>query len=178
MILVPLMLLASIALSALNPGVMMPPVKGETLSGHDAVLPDVAAGKIALIAMGFSYDSRFSVEAWTGRFRKEYGKNAAVTFYEVPMIDGVARLGKWFIQSGMRRGTARDDRENVVTVFGDGEAWKRRLSFTSADGAYLILIDRSGVVRWRYNGAMDESAYGELTRQMQELLSGSGKERR
>ena len=39
------------------------------------------------------------------RFRQEFEKNPKVTFYEIPMIGGMARLGKWFIDSGMRRGT-------------------------------------------------------------------------
>ena len=48
-------------------------LKGEFLTGRPAVLPDVASGRVALLALGFTYDSRFAVEAWVGRFRKDFG---------------------------------------------------------------------------------------------------------
>ena len=50
-------------------GSAMPALEGDLLNGREAVLPDVARGKVALLALGFSYDSRFAVEEWCGRFR-------------------------------------------------------------------------------------------------------------
>lgn len=148
----------------------MPPLKGEFLTGKPAVLPDAASGRVALLALGFTYDSRFAVEAWFGRFRQEFGNQPLVTFYEIPMIGGMARLGKWFIDSGMRKGTPRSDYGHVITVYGGTEAWKQRLEFRSPDAAYLILLDPRGVVRWRHNGPMDEQAFAELSRQVTDLL--------
>jgi len=165
-----LILMASSAVSVLTPGQTMPPLKGEFLTGRQAQLPDAASGRVALVAMGFTYNSRFPVEAWIGRFRKDFGNNHQVTFYEVPVIGGMARLGKWFIDSGMRKGTPRSDQENVITVYGDADPWKQRLGFQSPDAAYLILLDRHGAVRWRHSGAFDEDAYKDLSRQMAELL--------
>ena len=157
----------------------MPPLKGEFLTGQPAVLPDAASGRVALLALGFTYDSRFAVEAWVGRFRKEFGERAAstdaihrapVTFYEIPMIGGMARLGKWFIDSGMRKGTPRADYEHVITVYGGTDTWKQRLGFHSPDAAYLLLLDPRGVVRWRYSGPLDEEAFATLSRQVAALL--------
>ncbi|MGO9096809.1 MAG: hypothetical protein ACLQGV_16515 [Bryobacteraceae bacterium] len=148
----------------------MPPLKGEFLTGRQALLPGVASGRVALLALGFTYDSRFAVEAWVGRFLKDFGGNPQVTFYEVPMIGGMARLGKWFIDSGMRRGTPKKDHEHVITVYGGTGPWKQRLGFLSRDAAYLILIDRRGVVRWRHNGALEEESYKALSIQMAAVL--------
>ena len=89
-------------------GEPLPPLRGEFLTGRQAQLPDAASGRVALLALGFTYNSRFPVEAWIGRFRKDFGSNPQVTFYEIPMIGGMARLGKWFIDSGMRKGTPRE----------------------------------------------------------------------
>jgi hypothetical protein len=125
---------------------------------------------VALLALGFTYDSRFAVEAWIGRFRKDFGDKPQVTFYEVPMIGGMARLGKWFIDSGMRRGTPEDDHERVITVYGGTDPWKQRLGFQSPDAAYLILLDQSGVVRWRHGGPFDEGAYSKLSKSVSDLL--------
>jgi len=82
-----------------------------------------------------------------------------VTFYEVPMIGGLARMGKWFIDSGMRRGTPKPDREHVITVYGGTDAWKQRVGFRDPKAAYSILLDSNGRVAWRYAGGLDEEAY-------------------
>jgi hypothetical protein len=89
------------AASELTAGENLPELRGEYLSGRKAILPKDAAGRVALLLFGFSYQSRFAVEAWTKRFRGDFEKNPQITFYEIPMIGGMARLGKWFIDSGM-----------------------------------------------------------------------------
>jgi hypothetical protein len=102
-------------ISRLSVGVSLPQLSGEFLTGRKVTLPDQARGRVALLAFGFTYNSRFPVEAWCGRFRKEFGTNPRVTFYEIPMIGGLARLGRFFIDRGMRRGTPGDLQENVET---------------------------------------------------------------
>ncbi|HVJ07307.1 MAG TPA: hypothetical protein VM554_02910 [Acidisarcina sp.] len=170
MSILPVVLMASALIPAIQPGESLPALKGEFLTGHQAQLPDAASGRVALLALGFTYNSRFPVEAWIGRFRKDFGSNPHVTFYEIPMIGGMARLGKWFIDSGMRKGTPRSDQENVITVYSGVDSWKQRVGYQSPDAAYLVLLDKRGVVRWRNSGALDEEAYRDLYAQMSTLL--------
>ena len=165
-----MILMAASVMSVLSPGEPMPALKGEFLTGREALLPGVASGRVALVALGFTYDSRFAVEAWVGRFRDDFGDKPQVTYYEIPMIGGMARLGKWFIDGGMRRGTPKKDHENVITVYGGKDPWKQRLGFQSPDAAYLVLLDQRGVVRWRHSGSFDESAYKALSIQTAALL--------
>jgi len=162
-----------LALLAAEPmiGVRLPELKGEYLTGKKAVLPEQCSGKVALLALGFTYDSRFAVEAWVKRFRGEFGANPAVTFYEVPMIGGMAQMGKWFIDGGMRRGTPKADHEHVITVYGGTGVWKERLGYKAGDAAYLVLLDAGGVVRWRYAGKFDDNAYLELSGAVKSLVS-------
>ena len=170
MTILPTILMASALITTLPIGAPLPPLQGEFLTGRQAQLPDAASGRVALLAMGFTYNSRFPVEAWIGRFRKDFGSNPQVTFYEIPMIGGMARLGKWFIDSGMRKGTPVSDQENVITVYGGTDAWKQRMGYESADAAYLVLLDRHGMVRWRHSGAFDEAAYKDLSTHLAALL--------
>lgn len=170
MSILPAILMASALIPAIQLGESLPPLKGEFLTGRQAQLPDAASGRIALVALGFTYNSRFPVEAWIGHFRKDFGSNPQVTFYEIPMIGGMARLGKWFIDSGMRKGTPRSDQENVITVYGETDSWKQRMGYASPDAAYLVLLDKRGVVRWHHSGAFDEEAYKDLHSQVSGLL--------
>ena len=166
----PTILMASALVSPLTTGKQLPQLKGEFLTGRQAQLPDAASGRVAFLALGFTYNSRFPVEAWIGRFRKDFGNNPQVTFYEIPMIGGMARMGKWFIDSGMRKGTPRSDQENVITVYGGTDSWKQRVDYASPDAAYLVLLDKHGAVRWRNSGSFDEKAYKDLCVQVSALL--------
>jgi hypothetical protein len=169
-----ILLIAGLAAAApsprLAPGDPMPVLRGESLSGKKTSLPDVARGRIALVTLGFSYGSRFAVEAWTGRFQRDFGTERSVTFFEVPMIGGMARMARPFIDGGMRRGTPRALHENVITVYGSGDAWKRRLGYSGPDDAYLLLLDRDGRVVWRYAGPFRDADYGALAATVRALL--------
>jgi len=169
-----LLLLGCSALSLgaeLHSGDRLPLLKGEYLAGGEAILPEAASGRVALLALGFTYDSRFAVEDWVKRFRGAYGSDPRATFYEIPMVGGMAKMGKWFIDSGMRRGTPKADQQHVITVYGGVGPWKSRVAYQDPKAAYLILLDPAGVVRWRYNGKPDDAAFRSLSENVDALLS-------
>jgi hypothetical protein len=161
----------SFAASELTVGDGLPELRGQYLSGRNATLPNDSSGRVALLMFGFTYQSRFAVEAWTKRFRQDFEKNPQVTFYEIPMIGGIARLGKWFIDSGMRRGTPKADREHVITVYGNTEFWKQRLGVRAEDAAYLVIVDQKGNVAWRHAGPFEETSYHALAVQLRKMAS-------
>ena len=83
----------------------------------------------------------------------------------------MGRVAKPFIESGMRKGTAKADYEHVITVFGGADLWKRAVEFHDPNTAYLILLNRSGKVAWRHSGAFEEGAFAELSEKVGELLA-------
>lgn len=148
----------------LRVGDPLPTLKGQLLTGRAAALPQAASGKVTLVAIGFTYKSRVPVEAWAGWYQKTLGSSADVTLFEVPMIGGLGRMGRWFIDRGMRSGTPVDLHDRVMTVYGGTGEWKRRLSYSSEhqDDAYLIVLDREGVVRRLHHGAFDQAQADDL----------------
>ncbi len=149
----------------------MPELRGDYLSERKASLPGDAAGRVALLMLGFTYKSRFAVEDWGKRFRAEFEKNPQVTFYEIPMISGLGRAAKWFIESGMRRGTPKADHQNVITVYGGAEPWKQRLQVKIETDAYLILLDPKGNISWLHSGTVDDASFHELSEQARKLIA-------
>ena len=152
-------------------GDLMPPLQGEYLTGEDARLPDAADGKVAFVLLGFTYDSRYAVEPWAAWFRDEFGSDSAATFFEVPMIGGLARLGKWFIDSGMRRGTPDQFHENVITAYGGTGVWKDRVGFDEEDWAYLLILDRDGAIRHMHAGNFEERAIPAVREALRSALA-------
>jgi len=147
---------------ALALGAPMPELQGKDLTGAEVKLPNAARGKVTLLILGFTYESRHAVEAWAKRYKQEFERLPGVEFYEVPMIGGMARMGKWFIDSGMRRGTPAGDHKRVITVYGGTGDWKKRVGFKEKDAAYLILLDRAGRVRFLHSGGMEQAAWRQL----------------
>jgi hypothetical protein len=150
------------AVARLAIGDRMPALRGDLLSGVSAVLPDLAAGQTTLIVLGFTYDSRFQVEEWAASFRSRYGSRTDVTLFEVPMMGSAARLGRVFIDRGMRKNTPKELHGRVMTVYGRNGDWKARVGFEAANDAYLVLVDRQGVIRWLAHGAASEERLAEL----------------
>jgi hypothetical protein len=148
----------------LRAGNPFPVLKGQFLTGRDAVLPQAASGTVAVVAIGFTYQSRFPVEAWAEWYRTAIGARTDVVFFEVPVIGGLAKLSRWFIDRGMRNGTPPALHERVITVYGGADEWKQRLAFSPSheDDAYLVVLDREGVVRWLHRGAFEQAHSVEL----------------
>ncbi|MGE5200054.1 MAG: hypothetical protein ACM3H9_10465, partial [Rhodospirillaceae bacterium] len=92
------------------------------------------------------------------------GPNDTVTYFQVPVIGGMGRMAKWFIDSGMRKGTPKELHENVITVYGGADRWKKAMRFSKAgeDAAYLALLGPDGRVRWMHSGAATDEALAAL----------------
>jgi hypothetical protein len=87
------------------------------------------------------------------------------------MMSGLgARMGRPFIESGMRRGTPAPLHHSVVVVWSDVGEWKRRIAVHDTDLAYLVLVDRTGHVLWTGTGGKDAGEYAALAARIRELL--------
>ena len=124
--------------------------------------------------MGFTYKSRFPVEAWGSWYRATIGSRTDVTFFEVPMIGGLATLGRWFIDRGMRSGTPVELHDRVITVYKGTGDWKKRLAYSAEreDDAYLIVLDRDGIVQWLHHGWFDQARADDLRGLLTSLADG------
>ena len=162
------------AMDPVRVGAQLPALKGQFLTGREAELPRASSGKVALVVMGFTYKSRFPVEAWGSWYRATIGSRTDVTFFEVPMIGGLATLGRWFIDRGMRSGTPVELHDRVITVYKGTGDWKKRLAYSAEreDDAYLIVLDREGVVRRLHHGGFDQARADELHALLTTLADG------
>ena len=75
--LIPAIMLAAEPASELKIGERLPELRGELLTGRDIVLPQAAEGRVVLLLLGFTYKSRFAVEAWADKFRTQFQSDSA-----------------------------------------------------------------------------------------------------
>jgi hypothetical protein len=171
MSLLPVAAFAAGTASEIKVGERLPELRGDLLTGREVVLPGAAEGRVTLLLLGFTYQSRFAVEAWAERFRALFHSDPRVTFYEAPMIGGAARLARWFIDRGMRQGTPKEDYEHVITIYRRTDSWKQRVRFQDPHAAYLILLDRTGKVAWLHQGTLEDRALQALSHKISELVN-------
>jgi hypothetical protein len=165
----PILAVAGDAARPLAPGDRLPALRGDLLSGRRFVMPDSAAGRNTLLMLGFSYDSRHDVEKWAERFRREFGSDPRVDFYQVPVIGTAGRLGRPFIDGSMRRGLPREMHERVLMVYRDAGQWKRLAGHADPRIGYLLLVGPDGRVAWRGQGPFREDAWRGLAAKLGEL---------
>ena len=144
-------------------GKTLPTVSGTTLSGKTLTFPTDTLGKITLLVMGFSYDSRFDVEDWSEAFKERYGDNPQVEYFVMPMIGGVYRLFAPIIDEGMRRGSPPESYDHTVTVYGSIGPLREALGASGATDVWVYLLDRDGTVLFQHGGPFDEQRFEELS---------------
>ena len=153
----------------LRVGDRLPDLSGESLNGRAVTLPASASGSPAVVLLGFTYASREPVERWNTWCRSEFG--AAVACYQMPVLGGMAKLASPFIRSGMRKSTPAALQDRVVTITSNAGDWKDRVGHSSAsdDDAFVILIDRAGIVRWLAHGDVDAQRTAALKQEVAAL---------
>jgi hypothetical protein len=161
-----LTLLAPISVSAQQ----FPRLQEENLAGQQVVLPDSAAGKVAVLVFGFSRASQDSTGAWMKHLREDFGKNPGVAVYQLPVLEEAPRLIRGMITSGMKKGVPEGERATFVPVMHNEADLKKLVNYKEEDHAYLVLLDRTGTIAHQTHSGPNASGYPELRAKVQSLL--------
>ncbi len=157
-------------LASFAPAQQLPRLQEENLAGQQVVLPDAAAGKIAVLVLGFTHASQNPVEAWAKRALDDFGKHPGFALYQLPVIEAAPRFVRGMITSGMKRGTPDNQRATVVPVIHNEDALKKLVAYKQQDDAYIVVLDRTGKVVYQTHGAAPDATYAELQAKVQDLL--------
>jgi hypothetical protein len=143
-------------------GQEFPELHGTTLEGRPIKVPHDLSGKVALLAVGFTYESRWDVEDWVDAFRHQFEERPGFTYYEIPVIGGLARLAAPAIEQGMRAGTPPSMWSHVLTVYGPSDVVRKKLGAAEKSDTWIYLLDSSGKVISQIGGAFDQEVYENL----------------
>lgn len=149
-----------LAQSGLNPGDAMPEVKAEALSGDKSVsLLEKSKGKVSVVVFSFAREASVQVKAWGTRIAADLGKEK---LWQVAVLDGAPRILRGMILRGMRSDMPKELQAQALVLYSDGDAWKKRLHFTSDKHAYVVVVEAGGKVKWMHHGVFEERKYEEL----------------
>jgi hypothetical protein len=141
----------------LNLGEALPAFTGATLSGRSLTLPNDVAGTVTALVTAWDYAARGEVTAWAQQIGTEYGDHPDFTWFNVAFISGIGPLAGKLIDLAMLRGTSLQEREHVLTVYGDLRTLRQRLASPPAQ-AQVLLLGRTGRVVWRTDGEPNQEA--------------------
>lgn len=149
-----------------------PRLQEESLTGQQLVLPDAAAGKIAVLVFGFTRSSQKPSEAWAKRVLQDFANNPAFVLYQLPVIQAAPRLIRGMIISGIKKDVPERLRSTFVPVVHQEDVLKKLVDYKDdhSDDAYVVVLDRSGKVAYQTHGGPDASGYAELRTKLQSLL--------
>jgi hypothetical protein len=151
-------------------GQPFPEITSKSLAGSVVSLPKTAEGKVTLICIAFVRRAQSMIDSWVQPFEREFGKDTNFTIYEIPMMNTSWIVRSWIIDTGMRSGIPVEKHDNVVTFYGDYSSYQESLGMEDTNFAYIFLLDKKGIVRWRGQGYSNTETEKELIETAKTLI--------
>lgn len=148
----------------------LPKIKGESLTGHQVVLPEDASGKVAALIFGFSKSSKNADNAWARKISADFSGQPSLVVYQLPVIESAPRFVRGMIVSSMRKSTPENMRDHFVPIVENEAALKSFVHYKDSDDAYLVVLDRAGNVVQLTHGQLNEATYSEVRGKLESLL--------
>ncbi len=149
----------------------MPHIEGESLAGHKIAFPDATAGKVAVLVFGFTKASKGPTRSWADKILSEFGSRAGFELYQLPVLEDVPRLIRGMVISGIKKGVKENLRDHFVPILQGEAELKKLVGYEEPDGAYLVILDRSGQIVRQMHGAYSEAQYGQIQEELHKLLN-------
>jgi hypothetical protein len=136
-----------------------PKLHGQTLNGKAITLPEAAVGSVTLLLLGTSKKSGEQTGPWKDHFVADFGSHPHVTYFVAAMLQSAPPIVRGMIRAGMRKKTPASALAHVLTSSSDEDAWKKYLDRKNDNLPAVLLLDRSGHLRWSFNGVFDADHY-------------------
>jgi len=119
--------------------------------------------------VAFEREQQKDVDTWLREMKRFEATDPGFRYYELPTIQKMNSLARWFIDSGMRRGIPdRKARERTITLYLEKQPFCEALGIRDQKKIYQFLVDRKGRVLWRADGSFDEAKGASLRRALGE----------
>lgn len=156
---------------AQTPHARIPELQSTTLTGEHISLPESLQGKVGILVVGFSRDSREQATAWGKRLHGDYSSSPTVLYFELPVIEDVPRPLRGFVLRAIARDVSPAGQAHFLPISSNQTQWKSVAKFAAPNAAYVLVVDSLGGVQWQTSGDPTEEQYGSLRRTVSMLLT-------
>lgn len=140
-----------------------PMVEGHNLLGERRVFPRDLAGELNLIFIAYHEWQQAAVDTWAPRAQQLEASIPGFTFYELPVVGAMSLPQRLLLDYWMRTGIPdQRTRERTVTLYIDRTGFRTALALPDERAIALLLVERSGEVRWRGAGPYSPQLDREL----------------
>jgi hypothetical protein len=147
-----------------------PELKASNLESREFDLPQDFGGQRNLVLIAFQREQQEQLDTWLKQMKRYQEADPGFQYYELPTIEKLNTMARWFVDSGMRRGIPdKNARARTITLYIDKKPFEESLQLPTEKTVYALLVDRSGNVLWRADGAYDETKGESLRQALQRL---------
>jgi hypothetical protein len=171
--LLPLLLSALNLFAAPAPTATIPTAQGAALDGHTVALPHDLSASATILILGFTQHSSDATTAWEKPVHTDLVSQPAIGFYEFAFIEDAPSFIRPMIVRSIRRQVPDPLKPNFLPLSSNQAAWKSAVGFTSSapDAAYVLLVDRSGAIRWQTHEACTPQLFKQLAAEARKLAA-------
>ena len=141
--------------------ITIPATRTTTLAGHPFEFPGSLQGDSILI-LGFTQKSAQPMRDWTKGLASVCDESQGLSCVEMPVLESVPRLFRSLVLHGIGKEVPDHMKESFAPVFEHEDQWKRVVDYSAPDDAYVLLVDKSGNVKWKAHGPVSEQKLREL----------------
>jgi hypothetical protein len=145
-------------------GFRFPRMSGANLEGRAFQLPADLDGWAQLIVLPFERWQQSLVDTWMPTVRRLQREHRGLEAYEMPILEAVNPFSRNFIESTLRTVTTDvGSREHTIVLYTDKAAFRAQLGIADETTIQLFLVDVSGRICWRSEGARTDRSAAALT---------------
>jgi hypothetical protein len=150
----------------------VPATQSKALDGHPVQLPqDLYPGATVLI-VGFSRESATPSTNWGKSLAPVLSSTPSIGILQLPMLAEVPSLVRPLVLRSIRKQVPTSLQRNFIPLTANEAAWKQLAEYDphSPDAAYVLLVDKSGAIRWQTHAPCSSALVAQVAAEGQKLL--------
>jgi hypothetical protein len=148
--------------SPLKAGDLLPPLVGQTVAGKQLDLPAATERKVAVVIFSFSRTGGQDARSWEQHISKD---DPNLPLYTAIFLESVPRLFRSLAISDIRSTMPPAMLGQTLLLYQQQTFWKQRLRVTDENHACVLVLDRSGRIRWISLGPYADALYVHLRKE-------------
>ncbi len=131
-----------------------PAIQATSLDKAKLHLPQDFAGQFNLVVISFAREQQQEVDTWIPVARQIQTSHSTFSYYELSAMAKENLLYRWWFDAALRSDTTdKDLRSRILTVYVSKLKFQKSLHIADEKRVVALLVDRTGKVYWRADGA-------------------------